>query len=235
MREDTYMLHEIIANGSSTPSTPLSFRPVCRRDMPVFEVKTPASLQTSLTESVLLHSVAWTDSLTAYPVATDLLGRVIWFYKRQGGLYQDRSNLMRPTPKGSMLMTVNAESKTGQLLREIDLAGNTLRETNVARVREQLGARGEDPICSFYRKFMQLPKGHTLALGSMERVLTSVHCAGPVNVLNDAVVDLDEDWQVVWSWNSFKQLDVTRRAIINEVCREPRDGLPHLEQSGSVQ
>ena len=41
---------------------------------------------------------------------------------------------------------------------------------------------------------------------------------GPVDILGDMVVVLDENLQVVWTWNGFDHLDVTRAAILGETC-----------------
>jgi hypothetical protein len=108
----------------------------------------------------------------------------------------------------------------GQLLREIDLAGNTLRETNVERINEQLVAMGYDPIYYFHHDVRRLPNGHTLVMAGVEKILEDVQGDGPVDVVGDMVIDLDDNFQVVWAWSTFghDELPVTRRALRDEIC-----------------
>jgi arylsulfate sulfotransferase len=109
----------------------------------------------------------------------------------------------------------------GQILREIDLAGNTIRETNVERINEQLAAINQDPIYYFHHDIRRLPNGHTLAMAGVEKILSDVQGAGPIDVVGDMILDLDENFQLVWAWSTFghdDMLPVTRRALRDEVC-----------------
>lgn len=119
-----------------------------------------------------------------------------------------------------MLVFVWAQGMDGQLLREIDLAGNVVRETSAPRVSEQLLDLGQDPIGAFHHEVLRLPNGHTAVIGSVERILEDVQGPGPVDVLGDMIVVLDEDWQVVWAWNTFDHLDVSRKATLDTRCSE---------------
>ncbi len=197
---------------------------------PIFIIRDPPDSQTSLTESVLLQSPIWTgvggDQLT-FPVATDLNGRVLWYYPNHEALWQPGSYLLRPLPGGTMLLVVN-DPVRAQGLREIDLAGNTLRETNAAQVSEQLILLGKDRIGGFSHDAIRLPNGHTLVIAYVERILSDVQGPGPIDILGDMVIDLDENWQVTWAWNSFDHLDVTRAAILGETCSSQLAKCPPL-------
>jgi hypothetical protein len=46
----------------------------------------------------------------------------------------------------------------------------------------------------------------------------------PIDILGVLLVDLDEDMQVKWFWNSFDHLDVKRAALGDEKCRGPVGG-----------
>lgn len=106
----------------------------------------------------------------------------------------------------------------GQTLREIDLAGNTVRETNIKAVSDQVVARGEQAPYAFHHDGRRLPDGSTVVLAYNERTLSDVQGSGPVAITGDMIIVLDQDWQVTWTWNGFDHLDVTRKAILNETC-----------------
>jgi arylsulfate sulfotransferase len=159
------------------------------------------------------------------PFATDRVGRLLWYYDPDADGF-DSATLLRPLAGGSFLIFPLDVDGAQPILREIDLAGNTLRETTAARVSEQLVARGEDPISEFHHDARRLPDGRTAVLAYVERILEDVQGEGPVNILGDMVIVLDPDWQVVWSWNSFEHMDVTRAAILGETCTDGSPGCP---------
>lgn len=183
-----------------------------------FAITDPPDLQTSLTDGVLLSTYLRPQEMT---MATDLEGNVIWYYPEIGPA------VLRPIRGGSMLVR-RSEFFSDQILREIDLAGNIIRETNARRVSWQLTAMGQDPIGSFHHEAIRLPNGHTVVLGSVERILTDVQGPGPVNVLGDMIIDLDENFQVTWAWNAFDFLDPSRQAILGQVCESEGPGCPPL-------
>src|SRR5713101_6439893 len=41
----------------------------------------------------------------------------------------------------------------------------------------------------------------------------------PIDILGDIVVDLDEDFQVAWVWNSFDHMDLKRASNGDEKCK----------------
>jgi hypothetical protein len=65
---------------------------------------------------------------------------------------------------------------------------------------------------------VRLPNGHTLTLGTTERLLTNVQGPGTVDVLGDVILDLDQNFQVTWTWNSFDFLPNSRKAVMGETC-----------------
>jgi hypothetical protein len=117
---------------------------------------------------------------------------------------------------------------SGRILREIDLQGAVVRETNTIEVSRQLQAMGHDPIGAFHHEAIRLPNGHTLALASVERILVDEQGPGPVNVYGEMIVALDANLQVVWAWNSFDHLDRSRMALLGETCTFEGPGCPAL-------
>lgn len=170
-------------------------------------------------DGVLLHS-----PLFQSPVATDLDGNVIWYYP---GIL---SFLTRPAADGSFWGIVQdyGADPSGQILREIDLAGLTIRETNAARINEQLAAMGKNSVGSFHHDARSMPDGSVLALASTERILTDVQGAGPVDVLGDMILVLDRNLQVTWAWDAFDFLDASKPAILGETCGPNQGGCPPI-------
>lgn len=212
-----YLVHHTIDNGSGTVSGPeLTVAvPDVTAPLPGYTVlQRPAW---PLPGGVLLHSPTFQS-----PVATDLEGNVVWFYP--GNV----SFLTRPVAGGSFWGIVEdyTAGPVGQLLREFDLAGLTVRETNAARVNEQLAALGMNPIGAFHHEALSLPDGGVLTLASTERILTGVQGPGPVDVLGDMILALDRDMRVVWAWDAFDHLDPARLATLGEICAPGIGGCP---------
>lgn len=225
----TYQLsHKVVTGLKSVQSPAQSFTTGSipgSLTFPNFTVQHSAGLGASLNQNILLHSF-----LTDWPrsAATDFYGNIIWYYPQLG-------IVQRPVAGGTMLMTASLGSKAaegrGQLVREIDLAGNTLRETSAERVSEQLLAMGEpQPIDSFNHEATRLPNGYTAVLASVEGMYPAgtQGSTGPVDILGNIVVVLDENFQVVWYWNAFDHLDVSRAATLGDICTTTNVGCPPL-------
>ena len=94
----------------------------------------------------------------------------------------------------------------------------TVQETNVARINEQLKALGRPAISGFHHEARYLPGGKTLLLADVEQILINLQGSGAVDVIGDAILVLDADLQVVWTWNAFDHLDISRAAVGGETC-----------------
>jgi arylsulfate sulfotransferase len=168
------------------------------------------------TNGILLQS-----PLFQMTVATDLSGNLVWFYPAA-------LSLTRPEAGGffwGFLQDPSADPSR-QILRKFDLAGTTIRETNSARISEQLVAMGKRPITAFHHEARSLPDGKVLALAATEQILTDVQGPGPVDVLGDMILVLDADLQVVWAWDAFDHLDPYRLATLRETCTAASGGCP---------
>ena len=247
MRQNTnYSMAAQVRTGSATTTGPsLPFMTGSGpADLPVVTQVVGIDANTS-PDNVLLSDFISVGASFGYPIATDLFGRPIWYYAAFTDPAQAGGLLPRALRGGSMLVFANGTNSADaitddQILREIDLAGNALRETNATRVREQLDAMGLVSDCSatgtfcsftaFHHDAIRLANGHTLVLGHSERIYPAgtQGSTEPVNILGDTVVDLDENFQVTWYWDSFSQLDINRAAILGEVCTGPQGGCPQL-------
>jgi len=208
-----------------------------------FKVNVPAGTQTDTADGIVFHGVARTSFSQ---LATDLNGNILWYYYTPGALYATR-----PLPNGTFLGIVdspawNPASDQGQVLRQVDLAGNTLRETNTGVVQQQLlkmGATDGGPcnvfpspppvgsacLGHFHHDAVQtFPNGYTAVLADIEKIFPpgtqGKPSKLPVDIIGDMIIVLDTNWQVVWYWDAFEhdgggtQLDVNRPAVLNEVC-----------------
>jgi hypothetical protein len=183
-------------------------------DLPGYEVIKPHDVQT---EGILLQS-----NILQTTVATDLEGHLVWFYP----LYL--SSLTRPREGGFFFGVVQdpLADSSYQILREFDVVGQTVRETNAARISEQLVAQGKRPITSFHHEAASMPDGKILALAGTEEMFGDSEEDGLVNVLGDTILVLDENLQVVWAWDSFDHLDPARNATLSETCTPTGGGCP---------
>ena len=146
-------------------------------------------------------------------IATDMDGNVVWYFP------DAVSFITRPLGNGRFLGLLElAADQSMQRVLEFDLMGITLKETNAARVNEQLAAKGKRQIGAFHHEAQLLPNGNILVLASVEQVLTGVQGDAPVDIVGDMIVILDPDLNVVWTWDSFDWLDPRRAAVLGEKC-----------------
>jgi arylsulfate sulfotransferase len=228
--DSEYRMRAELVNGSSVKQGAwLPFHTgLLDGDFPPTSVPVPRKGNFSIPEPVLIHSVASMGGFKR-PMATDLNGNVIWYLRSP-------EFLTRVLPGGHFLVLSEAANSANtmrrlQVVREVDLAGNVLRETNITRVAEQLESRGIHSDCKkgskecvpgFHHEAIRTPNGHTLVIGGLERILPAgtKGAAEPVDVLGDIVVDLDEDFQVAGVWNSFDHVDLKRASLQDAKCKE---------------
>ena len=188
-------------------------------------IRTP-DFRGSLTQGVLLLDYLSPPTGPYYfPTALDSSDRTIWYYPELGVAAQDSTYFIRPIPnsQGHMLLIANDPLSTpssGQILREIDLAGNTVSETYASQISEQLTAQGKVGITGFNHDAIRLPNGHTLVLCSQENFYPpgTQGSQNAVDILGDAIVELDQNWNLVWSWSAYDHLNINRPAVLGETC-----------------
>lgn len=199
-------------------------------EMPTLTVTVPPDPAVSYAENVVLHSGVYgsgiINRIPPFPYATDLAGRTLWYYALEDP-NEANAMLFYPGAGGTFMMKVDVGDYQARILREVDLAGNVVRETNVDAINAQLAAMGySEPFTSFHHESLPLPNGDVAVLGSVERILVDVQGPGAVDVLGDYVVVLDSNWQVKWVWNAFDHLDTYRLAVLGEVCQHQSLGCP---------
>jgi arylsulfate sulfotransferase len=140
---------------------------------------------------------------------TDRDGNVIWYYDNGPGAFTFPYKLL---PNGNILMNLT-NGVSVSTLREIDLAGNTIREmTDLDLAHKMANSTGFDFVpAGFTHDFLPLPNGHVIVITLSVKNFTNLPgYPGTITVDGDGLIDLDENWNPVWAWNTFDHLDVNR-------------------------
>ena len=157
--------------------------------------------------------------------ATDLFGNVIWSYQFQG-TSSDSIQPIKLLPNGHFAVVITPGSMaplfpappagTIDVIREIDLAGTTIREISIADLNTKVKAAGYALTLEvFHHDVLPLANGHWIAIANTFKPFTNLPgFPGTTNVLGDVLVDLDENFNPVWVWNEFDHLDVNRHPFM---------------------
>src|SRR4051794_6896479 len=198
---------------------------------PTFTVSQPPAPGSDSDQDMVFHSLVFTgpdDASNSHPIATDLSGRVEWYYDaQQSGLGITNMNTATLLPGGTVIGMGNdrySVRNNRDVLREIDLAGNPVRETNLAAVNAQLAALGHETVYGFHHEARRLPDGSLVVLGYPERTVTINGV--PTNYIGEQLIVLDRDFHVVWAWDAFDYLDVNRGPVLGEITRPGPGGGP---------
>jgi hypothetical protein len=106
-------------------------------------------------------------------------------------------------------------------VREIDLAGNTVNGLTVAQLNQKLAAENFHDaegnvyqLGSFHHAVLPLRNGHLVLLATYVRELSNLSgTTGTTTVIGDALVDVDQNFNPDWVWNTFDHLDINRRPM----------------------
>jgi len=193
---------------------------------PAFTVQQPPAPGSDPDQDMIFQQRPNGPSNTPNPFATDLQGRVEWYYDTSTSGLTFTSAGQSLVPGGTVLL-IGGDHDTPlptsrNVLREIDLAGDVVRETNLAAVNAELAAKGLDAITSFTHDVQRLPNGQTVVLGLVER---TVNINGtPTDYIGHMIVVLDTNLQVAWAWNAFDHLDVNRGPVLGEIVQPGQPG-----------
>lgn len=156
------------------------------------------------------------ESIDITPVGTPAMftdrdANVIWYYDVGA---QNWSFVFKLLPNGHILMVI--AYPTASVLREIDLAGNTIQELYATDLATKLQNAGYDFVpTDYHHDILPLANGHVLAIVNVQKTYSNLPgYPGDLSVIGDAIVDLDQNWNPVWAWNSFDYdgngLDINR-------------------------
>jgi arylsulfate sulfotransferase len=216
----------------------------------------PANMQPKLTVTTAAGmtpqpGIEVLDLLSGSPsgaVVTDLAGNILWTYAVPGIASNDLQGI-KLLPNGDLLMAIGPSSEapltgipagTISEIREVNLGGDTVREINLSDLNALLPNAGcaecNVTLDSFHHDVEPLPNGHWIVLANTTMQLSATTTpaltnAPPTTVLGDVLIDLDENMQPVWAWNTFNHLDPNRQPYMfpdwthgNAVVYSPDDG-----------
>ena len=154
-------------------------------------------------------------------IATDLKGNVIWAYQPAVVTFgSDLGPFIYPVkllPNGDFLMYIAPNSypagnKGINVMREVDLAGDTVRELSMATLNTEMVTAGYPITLQYFtHDLLALPNGHFLIMANTLKAFTNLTgYPGTTNVMGDVVIDLDANWNPDWVWNEFDHFDVNR-------------------------
>ncbi|MFL6444308.1 MAG: aryl-sulfate sulfotransferase [Candidatus Sulfotelmatobacter sp.] len=150
-------------------------------------------------------------SVTAQAVAVDLQGNVIWYCPTN-------AEPVKLLPNGHFIIV------EGTHIEEVDLACNVIRDVSYTQINQSLQANGASfsipaPLGipggnPFHHDVLVLPNGDWIALCQIEKAYTDLpDHPGSTNVVGDALVDIDLNGTVVWTWSAFDHLDPNRNLM----------------------
>ena len=157
-------------------------------------------------------------------LATDLTGHIIWAYIPPEPPSHAAIFAPKQLPNGDFVFLYSDDSSAPinggpnpadpNLVREVDLIGNTVKQITMAQLNAKLAAANYNlTLGVFSHDVTPLPNGHWLVLANtVKSVVLNGHTT-PQNVLGDVVVDLDTNLNPVWVWNTFDHLDVNRHPV----------------------
>lgn len=198
---------------------------------PVLQVSRPVSTP-SAAENPGIEEVDTVAAASGQMQAffTDRDANPIWYYDVGPNAAPYVFKLL---PNGHLAFEITSNTLSDTILREIDLAGNTIREMDMAQLVQKTQAAGYNFIPNnLHHEVLPLDNGHLIILVNCTKAFTDLPgYPGTTQVIGDQIIDLDENWNPVWSWNSFDYLDVTRHlnglpdwTHSNALVYTPQDG-----------
>ena len=155
-----------------TVSAPLSFTTGAlptNVTFPTFTVQQPPGPGTDLTQNTVLHFGIAGYGNVIDTLATDLNGDIDWYYNSVANNFPGFATNLEP---GGLVYLIGGQlldAGEANTLREIDLAGDTVRETNIDAVNAELAALGQQPITDFNHDAVLLPNGDTAVLADTSK------------------------------------------------------------------
>jgi len=181
---------------------------------------------------------------------TDLSGNILWTYQDPSDGSVEYIQGVKMLQNGDFLMDLGVSSSVPLQtpissnafleIREVNLAGDTLREISIDDLNSELATATCNEcnvtLQTFHHDITPLTNGHWLVLANTIMNLSSTTTppltnASPTAVLGDVIVDLDQNLRPVWAWNEFNHLDPNRHpwnfpdwTHTNAIVYSPDDG-----------
>lgn len=220
-----YHMHALVTlnNGASFTDTDQTFATGDAPATSPVQVSTPSGGSpepgVELYDTVIPHT-------EAQLFATDLQGSVLWTYQYQGSK-MDAIQAAKMLSNGHFLVLISflsslppnalstLPSGTIDVIREVDLAGNTVHELALDQLQQLLTAKGYAyTLQGFHHDVLPLPNGHIVVLADMRVPYQDLPgYPGTTSVLGDLLIDVDQNFNPTWVWNAFDHLDVNRHPM----------------------
>ncbi len=152
-------------------------------------------------------------SMGGATMAINPTGDILWYYPYAG---TGGPNLVKLLPNGHMLMLLTLPGPAGNTgIREVDLAGNIIRELDLSVLKKLVLDAGYNlQLESIDHDVLLLPNGDLLFITTDYRVFTNLPgYPGQITVAGNAIIDVNQDNNVVWVWDAFDHLDVNRHPM----------------------
>ncbi len=209
----TYLMRHVLDDG--TFSAPVAFTTgslPANLKFPAFTVVQPPAAGTYLDQGEIFHAGVNQGKAsinTVNTLATDLNGNVIWYYDPAANSFPGYAQNIEPGGTVMMLGGHAIGVAAGyDTLRQVDLAGDTLRETNINAVNAELAAMHQPRILEFDHEAKLLPNGDTVVVATTPKTVN--YKGRPTRFVGDLVIVLDQNFHPVWVWNSFRWLSTNR-------------------------
>jgi arylsulfate sulfotransferase len=210
----TYLMRHVLNDGTASATMAFTTGPLpTNLPFPTFTVQQPPGPGTDPTQNTVFHFGVGPNG-TVDTLATDLMGRVEWYYDPVANGFPSIGVSVVPGGTVLLLGGVLFGAADANTLREIDMAGDTLRETSIDAVNAELTALGQHSIINFNHDAQRLPNGDTAVLAQSLRTLNVR--GKPVQYKGDMVLVLDQNFQVAWVWDPFSRLNVHRLPTLRE-------------------
>ena len=185
--------------------------PVPANLLPPISVAASSSLPP--TSGVELYQLTPGPSGQYQLLALDTAGNLIWYYTQIGK--SDVPQGAKLLPNGHIIVVIGTVAPITAILREIDLAGNTVWTLTTSELYGLLTSAGISIVpTGMHHDVLPLPNGHLIVLVSFIKKFTDLPgYPGTTPVQGDALFDLDPNHKIVWSWSSFDHLDVNRHPM----------------------
>ncbi len=210
--DTTYLMRDVLDDG--TVSAPLTFTTgnlPAYLHFPSFTVVQPPAAGTDLSQGVIFHAgfIGGPTSLNVNTLATNLNGNVIWYYDPVANNFPGYAENIEPGGTVMMLGGKTVGSTAGyNTLRQVDLAGDTLRQTDLQAVNAELAALDRPQIIDFDHEAKLLPNGDTAVIAATRKTVD--YKGKPTRFTGNMVLVLDQNFQVAWTWDGFKWLNTKR-------------------------
>jgi len=185
--------------GNTTTSGDLTFKtgPLPALPFPAVSVTRPnpslSSLENPGIEQITLTPMGGPPTMLSF--FTDRDANPIWYYDVGAGNFPFVYKFL---PNGHLIFDISEGGSVltpaSSLIREIDFAGNTIRELDTASLQQKARNAGYDFVPGFFHHdLLPLANGHLIVLVGTAKSFTDLPGYGNIAVAGDALIDLDEN------------------------------------------